>query len=210
MEWKWKEEKVAQGPSLQLIGLKFCAYGDKVVCENTADRKRALAGELLAAAAAAPSESNLSSTVGKVAFASRGLCGRVGGHARRPLYWARKRIDSIRAAEVWPPHVKAALQVWAKTILHARPREVSFGWYADRKSAIIYGDAALSTRRMAAALFLMDSHGGCNDVWVFPWKCQRSFFASSDPTRSILSMVLSSIGSLKPWTFSAPCWRISW
>ena len=57
---------------------------------------RAKSRELVALKSAAPDEFNLSSIVGKLVFAGKGLCGRAGVHARRPFYQALKDISIHR------------------------------------------------------------------------------------------------------------------
>ena len=96
-----------------------------------------------------PNEFNLSSVVGKLVFSGKGLCGRAGVHARRPLYQAFKDFSIHRQAGVWPAHVLEAIAVCAGTLFSAPPRTL----HLDRwqwPSAVSYGDAALSTRRIAA------------------------------------------------------------
>ena len=90
--YHWKNEKHDSALPLPLLGLSFKVVDDEALCENTKERKQSPVQELVALKSAAPDEFNLSSVVGKLVFAGKGLCEQAGVHARRPLYQALKDI----------------------------------------------------------------------------------------------------------------------
>ena len=153
--YHWKKEKHDSALPLPLLGLSFKVVDGQALCENTKERKQSQVQEFVALKSAAPDEFNLSSIVGKLVFAGKGLCGRAGVHARRPMYQALKDISIHRKAGVWPAHILEAIAVCAGTLLSAPPRTL----HLDRWQwpfAVLYGDAALSTRRMPAILYIPD------------------------------------------------------
>ena len=97
--YHWKKEKQDSVLPLPLLGLSFNISGGKALCVNTKERKRSLVQELVAVRSAAPDEFNLNSVIGKLVFAGKGLCGRAGVHARRPLYRTLKDIAFIARQE---------------------------------------------------------------------------------------------------------------
>ena len=92
--------------------------------------------------------------IGKTAFASRGLWGRAGVHARRPLYAALHRLHGGGLSE-WPCEVLVALQLWAQLVRSGRPRSRELHTVG-APAAVLYGDAALSSHRAAAAVWMAD------------------------------------------------------
>ena len=104
----------------------------------------------------ARNEFNLRSFVDKLVFVGKGVSGRVGVHARRPLYQALKDFSIHREAGMWPAHVLEAIAVCAGTLCSAPPRTLRLDWW-QWPSAVLYGDAALSTRRLAAILYIPET-----------------------------------------------------
>ena len=154
--YHWKKEKHDSTLPLLLLGLSFTVVDGQALCKNTKERKKSLVQELVALKSSAPNEFNLSSIVGKLVIAGKDLCGRAGVHARRPQNQALKDFSIHRKAGVWPAHVLEAIAVCAGTLLPAPPRTS----HLDRwqwPSAVLYGDAALSTRRMAAILYIPET-----------------------------------------------------
>ena len=192
---------------LPLLGLSFNVVDGRAVCENTRERKQNLVQELFALKSSTPSEFNLSSIVGKLVFTGKGLCKRAGVHARRPLYQALKDCSTHRQAGVWPAHVLEAIAVCAETLFSAPPRTL----HLDRwqwPSAVLYGDAALSTRRMAAILYIP---GTCVQR-AFSVQVPLTFLESLSPLgqRTWQSMALRRTGSIELVSigsqFSGPSW----
>ena len=174
--YHWKKEKHDSTLPLPLLGLSFNIVDGRALCENTRERKHNIVQELVALKSSTPNEFNLSSIVGKLVFVEKGLCGRAGVHARRPLYQALKDVSTHRQAVVWPAHVLEAIVVCAGTLFSAPPRTLhldSWQW----PSAVLYGDAALSTRRMAAILYIP---GKCVKK-VFSVQVPRAFLESLSP-----------------------------
>ena len=151
--YHWKKEKHDSHLPLPLLGLSFNVVDGRAVCENTRERKQNLVQELFALKSSTPKEFNLSFIVGELVFAGKGLCGRAGVHARRPLYQALKDCSTHRQAGVWPAHVLEAITVCAETLFSAPRRTLHLNRW-QWPSAVLYGDAALSTRRMAAILYI--------------------------------------------------------
>ena len=81
MEWHWKNEKHYESSCLPLVGLVFEASPDRAQWAHNDSRKTELAGEAKKSAELKPADVSLSSIVGKINFAAKGLCGRVGGQA---------------------------------------------------------------------------------------------------------------------------------
>ena len=113
--YQWKKEKHDSTLPLPLLGLSFNVVDGRALIENTRERKRNLVQELVALKSSAP----ICSVVGKLVFAGKGLCGRAGVHARRPLYQALKDFSIHRQAGVWPAHVLEAIAVCAETLFSA-------------------------------------------------------------------------------------------
>ena len=153
----WKDVKNEDDMPLPLLGLSFDVGPAGVTCENKASRKASLAAHLAQIRERPPDEVSLGSPVGKLVFADKGLSGRAGVHARRPLHSAAKHMVEIRLSRQWPMEVKKALDVVAGTVALGRQRTFSLTqWGAPL--AVIYGDAALSTRRMGAILWRPSSN----------------------------------------------------
>ena len=113
-----------------------------------------MAKELEELARSHPQAGAAASAIGKTVFASRGLWGRSGAHARRPLYAALQRLHT-GPLDRWPPEVIVALHLWARLLRCGRPRMVPL--HPGRSpAAVLYGDAALSSRRAAAAVWTGD------------------------------------------------------
>ena len=151
-----------------------CCRRRRAVCENTRERKKHFVQELFARKSSTPNEFNLNSVVGKLVFADKGLCGRAGFHARRPLYQALKDCSSHRQAGVWPAHAVEAISVCAKNF--APPRTLHLNRW-QWPSAVLYGDAALSKRRMAGILYIP---GTCVKK-AFSVQVPRTFLESLSP-----------------------------
>ena len=131
MGYHWKKEK--HDSTLPLPLLCFARTRE--------NKKQSLVQELVALKSSTPNEFNLSSVVGKVVFAGKGLCGWAGVHARRPLFQAPKDFSIHRQAGVWPAHVLEAIAVCAETLFSASPRTL----HLDRwqwPSAVLNSDAA--------------------------------------------------------------------
>ena len=143
-------------------------------------RKHRISKELASLGEANPDELNLSPLVGKLVFAGRGLCGRAGAHARRPLYWALRNYSLDRKLGRWPTFVKAALSTCLDTVVNAPPRDLPLRrWGAP--VAILYCDAAISTRRMGGML-LRRSGSGQSAGRAFSVVVPEDFLAQLGPS----------------------------
>jgi hypothetical protein len=142
--------KRREGKQIPLIGLVFESTIAGPVISNKPCRQQPLAKELETIAASSPHYGSASSAIGKTVFASKGLQGRAGVHARRPLYAALQRLDCGDRSDSWPPEVVVAFMLWARLLRAASPRVRNA--LQDLSAAVLYGDAALSSSRAAAML----------------------------------------------------------
>ena len=108
LEYGVNEEKSKHGCEIPLLGLLFtsCEGGPRV--GNRCCRREPPAQECEEMARARPLAGAASTCIGKLVFASRGLHGKAGAHARRPLFEALGNMDAIQKAGAWPPPVQVA------------------------------------------------------------------------------------------------------
>ena len=148
-----KESKSVEGRRLPLIGLVFESCLPAPEASNRARRREPLARELERPSISPPEAGAASSAIGKVVFASRGVHGKAGVHARRPLYAALKHIEKATAAGEWPHAAKIAFVLWAHLLRRGPPRSLPLKPDAG-PAACLYGDASMRLRRVAAMLII--------------------------------------------------------
>ena len=154
----FKPEKSQGGRRLPLVGLAFESEANGPAVRNKARRREPLARGLEDLAVAAPEPGSASTAIGKLIFASRGLQGKAGVHARRPLFAALKRVDEHVRNGQWPVDMQVALVLWARLLRRGPARALSVS-HKDSVAAVLYGDAALSSRRAAAMLIIPAENG---------------------------------------------------
>ena len=151
LEYDVNEAKSRHGLQLPLLGLVCASRPDGPEVGNRSCRREPLAQKCEELASSRPQAGPASTCIGRLVFASRGLQGKAGAHARRPLYDALGHLEAAQRAGEWPPQAQVALRLWARLLRRARPRTQPLASPAT-PVAILYGDAALSTRRAAAML----------------------------------------------------------
>ena len=85
LEYDLNPNKHRNGSCLPLLGCAFAATSEGPSMGNKPIRRVGLASELCDLAAARPDHGLASTLIGKMVFAGKGLKGRAGVHARRPL-----------------------------------------------------------------------------------------------------------------------------
>ncbi|CAK0888118.1 unnamed protein product [Prorocentrum cordatum] len=151
LEYDVKEAKSEHGTQLPLLGLVFTSRKEGPEVGNRSCRREPLARECEEVARSRPQAGQASSCIGRLVFASRGLQGKAGAHARWPLFDALGHVEAAQHAGEWPPQARVALRLWAHLLRRARPRSLPLASPA-APVAILYGDAALSSQRAAAML----------------------------------------------------------
>ena len=152
-----------------------------------------------------PDEVSLSSLVGKLVFADKGLSGRAEVHARRPLHAAAKHMDEIRASGKWPMVLHKAFDIISGTLASGRVRTLPLNqWNAPL--AVLYGDAALSTRRMGAILWKplagRPSHAGGR---AFSVEVPSEFLMGLSPSSSASGADLHCINGFEAYWVQRAC-----
>ena len=156
--YAFNASKRREGKRLPLLGLSLEAASEGPRCSNLPRRQEPLAQELEQVAATPPETVSASSVVGRTVFASRGLKGKAGVHARRPLFATLKRCQSGHAPPKWPPEAVVAMLLWAQLVRCGPCRTLPLT-RVGQQSAVLYCDAALSSSRAAAMIIFLDSSG---------------------------------------------------
>ncbi|CAK0805638.1 unnamed protein product, partial [Prorocentrum cordatum] len=153
LEYDVKEAKSQHGTQLPLLGLGFTPRKEGPEVGSRSCWREPLARGCEEPARSHPQAGQASSCIGRLVFASRGLQGKAGAHARRPLIDALGHVEAAQRAGEWPSQAQVALRLWAHLLRGARPRSPPLASPA-APVAILYDDAALSSQRAAAMLVL--------------------------------------------------------
>ena len=170
--YHFKPEKFRGGRRLPLLGLVFASQDEGPVVRNRARRREPLARELEELATSAPQPGAASSTIGKIIFASRGLQGKAGVHARRPMFAALKNADVAVQNGQWPLDMQVALKLWARLLRRGPARSLDLRPKSSL-AAVLYGDAALSSGRAAAMLCIPAEGRDRSSVLAFLSSCHQ-------------------------------------